>query len=280
MVRNASRHRRCDAERFVDSCVVIVHQVNRYRCRVVLNFLGEAVRQPCEAAHPHARGEVRTFDIRRGDMLGIGIAYDILLFAADTLSGAVSLLALGVFAVDFMKLRIVDMAVKSSLYGLEICVQSIRCQLNPVGKATREIIDKDSGGDAITGTDDPRWNQFCVSVNRHPGPAVTRKGILCGDLWRDVLRLGIAKRPNLIDLYALARQVLKVLIEVGRASRTDIHQELRYGVNGDIGHAASRTQAIALHQHSEDLGAFGKRKPIHTQYFSEIDSPCQAYYSV
>jgi hypothetical protein len=63
-------------QRGVRPCEVVVHVVQRDRVRQVLDLLGEAVREPGEAAHPHAHGEVLTLHVGRGRLVDVRVAGD------------------------------------------------------------------------------------------------------------------------------------------------------------------------------------------------------------
>ena len=77
----------------MDASKIVVHHVDCYSRAMVLDFLREAVREPCEAAHAHTHRKIRPFDIARADVFRIGIAHDCFALAADAVSGAIPLLA-------------------------------------------------------------------------------------------------------------------------------------------------------------------------------------------
>jgi len=72
---------------------VVVHVEQRDLVHVVVEFLGEAIRQPSEPAHVHSHGQVLALDVARRDVLGVRIADNLHAFGAKTLRGAVALLA-------------------------------------------------------------------------------------------------------------------------------------------------------------------------------------------
>lgn len=65
MVCDSSIHRGSDAQALVNPQEVVMHEVNRNRVEVVLDFLTEAVRQAREPAHLHSHGEVLALDVAR-----------------------------------------------------------------------------------------------------------------------------------------------------------------------------------------------------------------------
>ena len=67
VIGHARRHRgrRVLAERAVGLQEVVSHEVQADHRRVVLDLLGEPIRQPREAPHAHPHGQVLPLDIRR-----------------------------------------------------------------------------------------------------------------------------------------------------------------------------------------------------------------------
>jgi hypothetical protein len=97
---------------------------------VVLDLLGESVRQPSKTAHSHSEAEVRAFDVAGIDVLSLGLASDYVAFAADALSGAVTLLGFRIGPVCFDQLGIVYVPVKHLLDGFQISLQAIAGELD------------------------------------------------------------------------------------------------------------------------------------------------------
>ena len=80
---HTSRLSRCRPQRRVDLHEIVVHEVERHRGRVHLDFLAEGVRQPRESPHRHSHREVLTLDVRRADVLRVGLSGDRLHVAAQ-----------------------------------------------------------------------------------------------------------------------------------------------------------------------------------------------------
>ena len=81
-VGDARRHRRAYPQLRVDSDKVVIHEVQRHGVGVVLHLLRKCVREPGEAAHVHPHREVLALHVGRGDVLRIGLAFDLTLDGA------------------------------------------------------------------------------------------------------------------------------------------------------------------------------------------------------
>ena len=82
---------------------------------VVLEFLGEGIREAGEAAIMHPHSEIGALDVGRADMLQIGVALYPVLLGADALSRAV--LALGALrrgTIDLVEHGIVNVALPNA----------------------------------------------------------------------------------------------------------------------------------------------------------------------
>src|SRR5439155_10881518 len=74
MIRQASLHRRSNAQGLMNLAKVVVREVQREVERVHLKFLTEAISQSSEPTHLHADREVVAFDVRRRHETRIGVA--------------------------------------------------------------------------------------------------------------------------------------------------------------------------------------------------------------
>src|SRR5436190_2003008 len=96
VVGKPSRHRRGDPERLMDTDEVVMDEVNRHGQPVVLELLGEGVRQAGEPAHGHPHREVAAFNVGRAHERYVRVPADLLLAGANHLTGAVFALCGGV----------------------------------------------------------------------------------------------------------------------------------------------------------------------------------------
>src|SRR5689334_7254203 len=131
MIADTGRHRRSSAKRLMYAGEIVPHVEQGYLILMVLNLLGESIRQPGESAHLHPHGEVLTLNIAGADVLRIGIAADDVRFDAKTLRGAVALLPFRIVAKHLYKLRIVNGATESLGNGSHVHLVAVRGQLRP-----------------------------------------------------------------------------------------------------------------------------------------------------
>ena len=135
VIRNPRCHRGCDSERLVDAGEVVVHVVERYGRFVVLDLLGEAIREPGESAHPHPHREILALDVAGTDMRHLWIAKPDDLLAAVADCRAVALLPFGGVAEVLHELRVVNLVGEGIDDGIEVDLVAVRGELHAVGKA-------------------------------------------------------------------------------------------------------------------------------------------------
>ena len=87
MIGYARFHSRSNPQRLVNPREIVVHEVERHRRLVVVHLLGEPVGQPREAPHAHPHGEVQALDVAGRNVVGVGVARDLLRHRADALAG-------------------------------------------------------------------------------------------------------------------------------------------------------------------------------------------------
>ena len=73
-VSNASSHCRSSLDGRMDTAEIVVHEVERHRVRVHLDFLAEGVGQSRESPHRHPHREILALDVARGDVFFVGVA--------------------------------------------------------------------------------------------------------------------------------------------------------------------------------------------------------------
>ena len=135
-------------------------------------------------------------------------------------------------------------------------------QLDAIGKTPGEIVHENHGGVAISGADIEGRNELTVGVQADPRPNVTR-ALRSALRRRNVLLLGIAKGPRLIDLYALARKVDEHPVLIVRECLPSVLQELLKGGSADAGQAGNCAKGDALRHHLEDLRALLGGELVH-----------------
>lgn len=93
---------------------------------------------------------------------------------------------------------------------------SVRRGLDAVAETGGYVLHERKRRAAVATANQPRHDQFAVSIQRRPRPDITaaeRAALVFGD----VLRLRIAELPNLVALDALGSQVANVLSLIPRA---------------------------------------------------------------
>ena len=67
-------HRRGNADRAVNPAEIIIGEVQRERGPMILELFGESICQPSEASNLHPHRKVLTLDVRRANLLRIGLS--------------------------------------------------------------------------------------------------------------------------------------------------------------------------------------------------------------
>jgi hypothetical protein len=267
-ISHASRHCRCHFERIMDADEIVIEEVKRHRVRVVSHLLRKGVRQARHAARMHPHVEIVALRIGRRNVLLVGFARNGRLDRASAFGRAVAALgALRSRAVELYKHGVIDSATERGIDRIEICLVTVRCDLNARGEARREIIDKLIGRPAITSADMPARDKFLVVVCGKPKPCVARVNRLA--LHRgDVLLLGPDETPNLIDLEALALEALKnaVLIPGRRLAR--VHNELADSRLAGAGQSGDCANAHPLAKEVNDFCTVLSGQPVHTDRYT------------
>ena len=105
-------------------------------------------------------------------------------------------------------------------------------------------------------------DELIVGIQPQPRPQIARHlgSSLRG---RNVLLLGMAKRPNLIALHTLRVNVShRLVVELG-ARLAGLAQQRAYCVVGDARHAGRSAHGHSFTQKREDVGSFGADELVH-----------------
>jgi hypothetical protein len=151
---------------------------------------------------------------------------------------------------------------------LQVDLQTIRGQLDAIRQTAGEVVHEDPRGNAIARADDPTGDQLCIRIDCRPSPYVASTRMLRGDLRGYVLGLGVAERPALIDLDALAVQIAHNAVLILGTRRTSINGEFYDRVDSNARHAAGGTEGVSLDQGRDDLSAAGGIQSVHTDYYT------------
>src|SRR5579864_9323434 len=85
-----------------------------------------------------------------------------MLLAGDAYRWAVTLLTVAGSGVDLHQHAVVHIASESPLNSIQISIQAVTGKLNAIRQTSSQITHKDSRGNAIARSNDPRWNQLTV----------------------------------------------------------------------------------------------------------------------
>src|SRR6185503_2776570 len=109
-------------------------------------------------------------------------------------------------------------------------------------------------GNRVTPSVMPARNKLRVSINRDPSPnvAVAKHAKLFN---RDVLVLGINKRPDFVTLKATARQIAKHFVLILGARFAKVGQELDDSILGNTSHSNRGSNAVAFNKGRYYLGS-------------------------
>src|SRR6266478_1880209 len=218
---------------------------------VVFDLFREGIGQSGEPPHAHSHREILPLDIACRDMVRVWVASAAVRLSPVNLRWTVPPGRMRNFAVKLDELSVIDIGPKASLNGFQVGAVSVTGYLDAISKTTREIADKFNSSRSAPIADAPRRDEFRISADRNPRPNIAS----C--LWRslgkhDVALLGVDEAPNLVELDALAWQIAKRLVLIGRTRLTGIDCQLVNGIDRNVGNAARCAKAGAFNQQIED----------------------------
>jgi hypothetical protein len=160
----------------------------------------KCVRQAREAFHAHTHREVLALDVRRADVVGVGIADNRCLLCANAFWRTVLTLfntpAARRVAIDLHELREINIRpAERGFNGDEIMLEPVGRELNPIGKPPLKVVNEGVC---------PAANELGIGIERRPSPNVSgafrrRLGV------DDVLVLRVDKAPDFVALNTLGR---------------------------------------------------------------------------
>ena len=238
---------------------VVPNIVNRHGRGVVLEFLRERIRQPCESPHVHPHGEVLAFDQAGGNMLRVGVADLGFLLASGADGGAIADFGgyAGTSSVVLHQDRVIDVGSERRVNCSEVEAIAVRGQLDSVRHACGEIVNEHLGSGIVAIADRDGANEFGIRVHRHPGPYIASAGDAVLDRGCEISLLRADEGPDFVALDALTRQVYQRVVEVVRAYVAKINKQFRDCVFRCARHANGSANRATFNQAGYDLCAFG-----------------------
>jgi hypothetical protein len=254
---DARFHRRGDAQGLMDANEIVVHMKQGQHSDVIFELLAEGVSQPGEAPHIHPHVKVLPFNVGRADVFVVGRTDNVNPLGAKTLRRAVTGRSLGIVAVDLYQLREVDILREGVGYSRQLHLVAVRGQLDSVRQTAFNVPKKLRRTPGVPPSCHPGDYELALGLNGRERPNVaTDAGFHFG--FRDVLLLATDKRPDLIDLNPLRRDVADhaVMVMVLGAGRANSHQQakdsaLRYA--GKANRRANRTAFDQRRYHRDPL---------------------------
>jgi hypothetical protein len=119
---------------------------------------------------------------------------------------------------------------------------TVRGQLNAIRKTFGQVIHEMLRVPCVSTANTPARNNLGIRTNRRPRPDITEPK-LTALLFRNVLVLGVAERPNFVTLNSLALEVAENLVLEVAASRTDLGKQLYDGVLARARHSHGRSDS-------------------------------------
>jgi hypothetical protein len=154
-------------------------------------------------------------------VLAVGLGRDHALNCAKALCGAVALLCNGIGTVNLLQHGIIGVFTEYRVHGREIGAMSIAGDLNAISETPAKIINKQQRVISVALSNKRRDQQFGVGANGSPGPCIAS---ICGSGLGlpHVVVLRIHKRPNFIELHALAGEIVKGAILIFGAGAANV----------------------------------------------------------
>ena len=263
MIANASFHRRGDTQRLMNAAEVVIHEVERERVLVVLDFLGECIRQPRKAAHVHPHRKILPFDKTCRNVPSVGPSVNDRRNRADAFRWAIaSLFVARIAPIELDQHRVVDLSSECQLNRSQVNVVTVRGQLDAVGEPSRQIVHEMLCVPRRAPSYAPRNNQLTVGAECGPRPhiSIAKASAL---FFRHVFVFRVAERPDFIALYSFAWKVAKRLALILGARLTNPREQLDNGILRNSCHSYGRTNGIAFNQRRNHGDLTFQREVVH-----------------
>ncbi len=213
---------------------------------MIFKFLTKPVGQTSEAADAHSHGQILALREARAHMLRVEIAANDFHISADTGSRGVARFVFRRDAINFLKLREINVGPKGVFNSVEVNLVTVGGDLNSptdaVGAILHELIPPARASTAYQVAN----AQLRVDINGRPRPNISPADFFL--LWLYVAGLGTHKLPNFVALKTPDSKVTHVQVMVFGAGIRKVEEKIDYSVLGNPGHPHGRTDGITFDQ--------------------------------
>lgn len=233
----------------------------------VIDFFGERIGEPGEAAHLHSHREVLALHVACGNVAGVGPAGDCRSHRTDAFCGAVPPFVFRRHSIEFNQRCVVDVRAERTLNSVQVCPMPVRGELDSIGDPRGQVLHESISGETVTVSHKIRNNQFAIRIDGDPCPriTITEDSLLFG---RYVYLFGIAELPDFITLHAARPDAPHGAVVKLRTCYASILQQRENRTLRNTSHTAGSANGIAFHECRNDGYLLGERKSVHERYYA------------
>lgn len=147
--------------------------------------------------------------------------------------------------VNLLDDRVVNLVAEGFRNRDQIRLEAIGGQLHTIRQTIRHVMHERLGARGVAVANKPRHAQFGVGTDSGPRPDAS-DAFHASHASRHILFFGVAERPNLIRLNALAAEILNTRVVESFARRPQISQQFENRILGEARHTARCPNRIAL----------------------------------
>jgi hypothetical protein len=243
-----------------------MQEVQGERKFVIFQLLTKGICQPGKSAVAHTERQVLSFNKRGRNQIDVGLAADTPLSRSNTFWWGIPYFRAHRNSVLFNQHRIVNLALKSHVNGLQINRVPVSGQLDAIGQPFLQIEDENAGIIGVSFSKMPRRDEFGVGVNGNPNPSIAKPVLFlfigCGAF------LAADKRPNFVNLQSLAWQAAHNLVLILQTRLAGFNQDSGHGFLGNASHANGAANRTAFNQAANHFG------PVLNAQFVHVNNVC------
>lgn len=177
-----------------------VKRENKQRdgCAQIVPFARKGARQSRESANARSNGQVRSFNVRRANHIGIGVAEPRFFDSALQFGRRVSRWAFSHSSVNLNQLRIIDSRSETQANSVRISGHAVTGQLKAASGRLVQLFDKDFGINASATAKMPSQDCFAVAFDGKERPRIALSFVVRVAL---IPFFATNKSPKLVNLY-------------------------------------------------------------------------------